>query len=513
MRKFALFLLPLFFLIAEDNLVKFRQGVKEFEAKNFEQALKTLGEFMEENPYEPEVKDAMFFVVKALFVEKKFSQTIARANITLERYPMHSKKIELRLLTAQALYRVNAHRQAEKILLELSKKKAAHEFSYTIEKTLAFIYYDAREYKRALFRFRNSLRVLPDSQTGDDDLLRIYTDAAKILLTDAAHTNETVRYLNRALAIAEKQEPKSVRSLKMLLRKVSLRHFDKLTGLGDNSISDIRVDGDDIYVATWGAGLYRYVRSQDRLEKIALPSSQVRGLYVDFDDIYVATFDGIFHISKKSGSVESLSDQKGELKLAQKIIKDDRYLYFSTLTRGLIQYDTIKKKIAVLEKDSWVGAKQVYALDADLDTLVVGTLEKGALIYNKKTQEVTQITAGENALRSANVKAVLLDGRYVYIGAHNDGVYVYDSVQKTLTRLAQEIPFPSSIVKRDKEIYIGTSGQGIFVLDRNTNAISRIRAIDGMASDEVHVLRVEDDFLWVGYLEKGIDILYRPMAD
>lgn len=70
-----------------------------------------------------------------------------------------------------------------------------------------------------------------------------------------------------------------------------------------------------------------------------------------------------------------------------------------------------------LGKDSWVGSNQVYALDADLEYIVVGTLDQGAVIYHKKTGEVQRITTGEGGLKSENVKAVLLDGRYVYIGA------------------------------------------------------------------------------------------------
>ncbi|HMV35810.1 MAG TPA: hypothetical protein PKD60_07960, partial [Turneriella sp.] len=219
---------------------------------------------------------------------------------------------------------------------------------------------------------------------------------------------------------------------------------------------------------------------------------------------------GIFRISKKTGTTESINDAKGTLRLGQKIIKDDRFIYCSTLSRGLIQYDSIKRGVITLGKDSWVKSDQVYAIDADLEYVAVGTLDQGALIHHKASGETIQITKGENDLRSENVKAVLLDGRYVYIAAHNDGVYAYDLQQKKLRRLEAEIPFPSALARRENEIFIGTSGQGVRVLDRNTGRLERITAVEGLSSNEVQILRVEGEFLWIGYLEHGIDVLYRP---
>ncbi|MCS6972342.1 MAG: hypothetical protein NZL89_04885, partial [Leptospiraceae bacterium] len=198
------------------------------------------------------------------------------------------------------------------------------------------------------------------------------------------------------------------------------------------------------------------------------------------------------------------------LQLAQKIIKDDRYIYCSTLSRGLVRYDTIKKTTVILGKDSWVKSEQVYALDADVDYIAVGTIDQGALIHHKASGETIQITAGEGGLQSENVKAVLLDGRFVHIAAHNDGVYTYDLQQRKLRKIETATPFPSALAKRDHEIFIGTSGQGIWVLDRNTGKVERLSSLEGLSSNDVHTIRIEGDFLWIGYLEQGIDVLYRP---
>lgn len=513
-RKISLLLLSFFALSATDNLVKYRKAVTEYEAHRYSRALQLFGEFMDENPFEPEVKKALFYVTNALALEGRCHEAIARANIALDRYPAHPDKHELRVIAGECLYRVNAHARAEKLLAETQKRTDSKALLYRIEKYRGFIGFDARAYARAAQHYRNALRVANETGiAGDTDAFRIYRDLGTILAADQAQTEAAVDYLSRAIRLGEAQKSPLVGNLRLLLRKISLRRIDKLNGLDDNSIADIRVDGDDVYIATWGGGLVRYTRSQDKLTKLPLPSPQLRGLYVDFEEIFAASFDGLYRLSKKTGKTESLADSNGELRLAQKTIKDDRYIYCSTLTRGLIQYDTIKRKVVTLGKDSWVASNQVYALDADLEYIAVGTLDQGALIHNKKTGETIQVTAGEGALKSENVKAVLLDGRYVYIGAHDDGVYVYDLQQRKLTRLNLELPFPSAFARRENEIFIGTSGQGIRVLDRNNNNVERITAVEGLSSNEVQILRVEGDFIWIGYLENGIDVLFKPAKE
>jgi ligand-binding sensor domain-containing protein len=500
-------LLPLF---AASKLEKYHAAVADYEARRYAEAMELFLEFIKENPYEPEVRKAWFYITNALAEQGKCHEAIAKANITLSRYPVHPDKSELLVISAECLYRVDAHARAEKTLSGLRRVEEMPMLAYRAERLRGMIAYDARGFARAEKHYRSALQYASRLGLEDATLLRINADLGRIYANDPLRTEDAVNYLSRAVALAEKFEPSQVRSLKTLLRRLSLRRIDKLNGLEDNSIADIRVDGDDVYIATWGGGLVRYTRSQDKLVKIQLPSAQLRGLYADFEEIYAATYDGIFRISKKTGKSEAIHDAQGTLRLAQKIIKDDRYIYCSTLSRGLIQYDTVRKSVKIFGKDSWVKSDQVYAIDADIEYLVVGTVDQGALIYHKASGETTQITKGENALQSENVKAVLLDGRYVYIAAHNDGVYVYDLQQKKLRRLEIKLPFPSALARRENEIFIGTSGQGVRVLDRNTGNLERITAVEGLSSNEVQILRVEGEFLWIGYLERGIDVLYRP---
>lgn len=511
--KKSVFVLAIFLLTpayAADQLEKYHKGVAAYEAGRHADAFGLFLEFVKENPYEAEVRKAWFYMTKSLAEQGKCHEALARANITLDRYPAHPDKADLVVTSAECLYKIDAHARAEKTLAALRRLEDTPLLAFRAERLRGLIAYDARAYARAQKHYLAAVNLAKKLKLENAALLRPCADLGKMYAEDPLRTEEAARYLKHAIALAEKYDSSQLRSLRTLLAKVSLRRLDKLHGLDDNSIADIRVDGDDVYIATWGAGLARYTRSQDKLTKLPLPSSQLRGLYVDFDEIFVASFDGLFRLSKKTGKIAAIEDNQGTLRLGQKIIKDDRYIYSSTLSRGLIRYDTIKKTTVTLGKDSWVKSDQVYAIDADIDYVAVGTLDQGALIHHKASGETLQITAREGELKSENVKAVLLDGRYVYIGAHNDGVYVFDLQQKKLRRLEVELPFPSAFARRENEIYIGTSGQGVRVLDRNTGRIERITAVEGLSSNEVQILRIEGDFLWIGYLENGIDILYRP---
>jgi len=513
LRNLLLLLATAGFLEAAADLRKYHEAVTRYEAREYDLAVKLFAEFVAENPYEPEVKKSWFYMANSLAEQGKCNEAVARANIALERYPAHPERHELRVITGECLYRLNAHARADKLLADTRKQTNIESLHYRIDMHRGFIAYDARSFAPATKHYKSALAIAAKFSFEDRNVYRVYRDLGTLLAGDALQTEAAVDYLTRAIQLAAKYKPADAGALRLTLRRISLRRIDKLNGLDDNSIADIRVDGDDVYIATWGAGLVRYTRSSDKLEKIRLPSPQLRGIYADFDELFITSFDGVYRYSKKTGTTEALSDEAGALKLGQKTIKDDRYVYFSTLNRGLIQYDTIKRKVVTLGKDSWVGSNQVYAIDADLDYIVVGTLDQGAAIYHKKTGEVQRITAGEGALKSENVKAVLLDGRYVYIGAHNDGVYVYDMQQKKLTQIKAELPFPSAFARRDHEIFIGTSGQGLRVLDRNTNRLDRMTAVEGLSSNEIQILRVEGDFLWIGYLENGIDVVYRPAKE
>jgi ligand-binding sensor domain-containing protein len=318
---------------------------------------------------------------------------------------------------------------------------------------------------------------------------------------ELAHT-----FLTQAIELGQPLTP----SLIFLLRRLTILHIGKENGLPDNSISDIVVDGDDVWISTWGGGLVRFARSAGIYSQIPLPTSQLRNLYVDFENVYISSFDGIFIFDKKSSRSFRLSRDEKVFNLAQKVVKDDRSIYFSTLSDGVVQYDIIKKSLVTLDEASFLGSRVVYSMDANHEYIAFGTVDRGAVIKDKKTGQIHYVNTENNKLHGDNVKSVLIDGRYVWIGVHKYGVYRYDIKTKLCKFFDWGLPYPSSFSLRGRKLWIGTSGNGIRIFDREKNSIEKLTVIEGLSSNEVHMIKIEGNYIWIGYLDSGIDILYKP---
>jgi ligand-binding sensor domain-containing protein len=149
-------------------------------------------------------------------------------------------------------------------------------------------------------------------------------------------------------------------------------------------------------------------------------------------------------------------------------------------------------------------------MDANHEYIAFGTVDRGAVIKDKKTGQIHYVNTENNKLHGDNVKSVLIDGRYVWIGVHKYGVYRYDIKTKLCKFFDWGLPYPSSFSLRGRKLWIGTSGNGIRIFDREKNSIEKLTVIEGLSSNEVHMIKIEGNYIWIGYLDSGIDILYKP---
>jgi tetratricopeptide (TPR) repeat protein len=491
-----------------DPLKDYTAGLAEYDKKEYEKAGELLKKFVKEQPYEFEVREAWFRLAEVSRMMKRYNEAIATYNIVLHRYPSGIRTKIIHLRSGEMHYKIGAHNRAENLLKEYLKtekdNKTMHRRAYTI---LAKLYDDNRRFSVAVEMYNKAL-LLPQEKEEAPFLTEaeIHSRTGTILLNELDKPDLAFDHIKKAIS---KGHQNSV-NLKALLRKITLRHLDTENGLPDDAVADIKTDGDDIWVATWGGGVVRFSRSFGNFKRIKLPSAQTRSIHIDHDAVYIATYDGIFVFDKKSERISNLTAEKSLGSLAQKVLKDDRHLYFTTLSKGVIKYDLIRKNTEMLASESFVKTAQVYSLDADLKHVVFGTLEKGVVLLNKESGQTEYINRQNGQLKRNNVKAVLLDGRYLWIGVHNDGVYRYDTELKTIKRFDWSIPFPSVITKREKEIWIGTSGQGIRIFNQETETLESLRSIEGLYSNEIHHIQVEGDYIWIGYLDNGIDVFYRP---
>ncbi|MDH4263244.1 MAG: tetratricopeptide repeat protein [Spirochaetia bacterium] len=509
---------------APNPTLKYYKAVKLFEHDRLNDAEKYFLEFIEEQPFEYEIRDAIFYLGEIQRKNGKYENAVSYYNKLDSRFPHSRHRTNLFYLYGECYFHLNLISRSSENFKEYLSKAGDPSLNpaYYINgnQYMAKISEIYRDWKSAIDYYQQALLVLDPymkKSVKDKKLFKIIKDqkrdiyyslgllyAEKFLNQELAHT-----YLTGAVELGQTM----TQPLSFLLRRLTILHIGKENGLPDDAISDLAVDGDDVWISTWGGGLIRFSRSSGKYTAIPLPSTQLRNLYVDFEYVYISSYDGIYIFDKKSSRSLHLAKNEKTFTLAQKVVKDDRVIYFSTLSDGVIEYDIIKKTITVLDENSYVGSRQVYSIDANHQYLAFGTLDKGAIIKDKTTGDIHYVNVENNKLAGNNIKSLMIDGRYVWIGVHKYGIYRYDIKTKDCKFYDWGIPYPSTFSMRGRMLWIGTSGNGIRIYDREKKTLEKLTVIEGLSSNEVHLLKMEGNYVWIGYLDQGIDVLYNPVND
>ncbi len=519
MKKLLLFIFSFSLLVmsvigasntSDDPLLLYRQGLDSFQKKKYLEAEQLFRQFIATEPFAYEIREAYYYLAETNRLQKKYTEAIVNYNILKHRYPNNNHMKEIPLKLGQCYFRTGNHVRAEYYFKEYEKVNDSLKAKFAANLYLGEIAEQNRARQDAAAYYRKALLLAEKDPTVANDSLQanLYYRLAKLSWIVSKDHASAFDALKRAFTKGLKRDAEAI----FLLREIMFTRFSQENGLPDDAIADIKIDGDDVYIATFGGGLVRYVRSADKFEKIPLPSPQIRSIHVDFDAIFISTFDGIFIHDKKSSLSRPLTGENQEIfQLAQKVIKDDRYLLFTTLTKGVIKYDLYKKTLEILDTNSFIGSSQVYAVAADHRFNAFGTLDHGVILYDKEKKQVIRLSRQNGMLQKDNIKALLLDGRFLWIGVHDSGIYRYDLENASIQFFNWQLPFPTVIAKREREIWIGTSGNGIRIYNRETGTLEKLRGIEGLKSNEIHSLEIDGDFIWIGYLDRGIDRLYRPL--
>ncbi len=519
-RLIPLALLFIFTSAVIDNTEKFRAGKKLFLKGEINEAETYFKEFLNEQPFEYEIRDALYYMGEIYRMRGDYNNAMSYYNRLNKRYPHSRYRLDLIYLYGECYYHMELISKAVVNLRDyLSSVHDPMEkpwYYINANYLLAKISAQARNWEGAAGYYHKALRILEiragakDSEIPDElakETLRdIYYSLGWIYAEKLQKPERAHFYLTKSLSFGQELDV----GMNFMLRRISIFHLGTENGLPDEAISDIQVDGDDVWISTWGGGLVRFSRSTDSFLSIPLPSNQLRDIYVDFETVYITSYDGIFVFNKKNNTIYPLKKEEIKFDLAQKVFKDDRVVYFSTLSNGVIKYDTIRKTVDILNDTSYIGSKQVYAIEADHRYLAFGTLDHGAIVYDKEKDETHYINVENGLLDGNNVKALLIDGRYLWLGVHKHGIYQYDLVRRKTRFFDWNLPYPSTLAKRGKKIWIGTSGNGLRIYDRESGELRQVTILEGLSSNEVHHLQMEGNYIWIGYLDKGIDILYHP---
>lgn len=139
----------------------------------------------------------------------------------------------------------------------------------------------------------------------------------------------------------------------------------------------------------------------------------------------------------------------------------------------------------------------VYALSADADDLMVGTL--GGISVMAKGNVLGNLTTANSGLKHNWISAVARAGNEWIVGTYGGGVVALDSsahVEQFETATARFEVNPNAMLVTERHVLVGTLGKGLYVLDRSSRRWHAV--VDGLPSDNVTALAAANGYVYVG---------------
>lgn len=283
----------------------------------------------------------------------------------------------------------------------------------------------------------------------------------------------------------------------------SMIHFNGKNGFTNNAVNAIFKDAENnIWLATDGTGLFRYVdrdyvifdESQGLNSKIVM--SLANGPAAD--EIWMGTYGGLFQY--QAGKIK-------EIKIPSKL-EDTRNINFLYNDR---------------QKNIWIGTvygglwcyngKEIVPMVADRHSIAYNAIledrkgriwvstNAGCYLLNKKTKQLEWASKQfGSALLETNEGEVLVGTQ--------DGVYAINPEAQTKVLNIPQLN-GSSILCMAKSgpqtLLFGTSDNGILIWDRQSGKTKTLNTEQGLASDHIYSLLLDQKgLLWVG-TGKGIN--------
>ncbi|MCX2454045.1 triple tyrosine motif-containing protein [Pedobacter sp. PLR] len=287
------------------------------------------------------------------------------------------------------------------------------------------------------------------------------------------------------------------------LTSSSLIHFNGKNGFTNNMVNAIFKDVENnIWLATDGTGLFRYVDRDYVLfdESQGLNSKTVMSLAdgPGNDEIWIGTYGGLFKY--QAGKIKEIPiPSKLEDTRNINFLYNDRQknIWIGTVYGGLWCYNG--KSIVPMALDRHSIAYN--AILEDTKGRIWVSTNAGCFLLNKKTKQLEPVSKQfGSALLETNEGEILVGTQ--------DGVYAINSPNQTRPLNLPQLS-GSSILCMAKSgpnsLLFGTSDNGILIWDRKTGKIKTLSTEQGLASDHIYSLLLDQQgVIWVG-TGKGIN--------
>ncbi|RCH54957.1 hypothetical protein DJ568_10815 [Mucilaginibacter hurinus] len=265
-------------------------------------------------------------------------------------------------------------------------------------------------------------------------------------------------------------------------------HFTAENGLSDNPVTYIYKDkSDNLWLATSGSGIFKYEGDA----------------YVTYNDINAINNPVIMGIARGKNNGIVLGTDIGLLKYSANEFKP-------VVKPGL-------ERVQNLFRDSkgnvWVGSRGAWRYDGETAELIKGTERHTVLNFAEDSNGVIWMATSMGCLYYKNNVIKALENNHIFISSllhlGNDSVLVGMQEGVTLIvnkQFVKDFKLPAvsnssifSMIKSRNAIIIGTDDKGLFVWDRKKNIVKNYTDRNGLKSNAVYSLAVDDnDVIWAG---------------
>jgi len=279
-----------------------------------------------------------------------------------------------------------------------------------------------------------------------------------------------------------------------LKKPCSFQHFTTQEGLSSEMVYAIAVQGDEVWLGTYGGGVTLW----NRAKKTSLVFT-TKGEPKEKDD----------GVAIKWKNHPAYND-------VWVILPDQDRIWFGTYFYGFggggISYYKAGRKNPWRPFNTNQGrAKKVVSLAANQDRLFVGS-ERGLSVLDKKTEKWMTFFSAKEGLAGNFVNSLLLDGDFLWIGT-NAGINRMNLKDYSLKSFGSKEGLPDveikSLVRVKDRIWAGTPHGALFIYDPAKDSWSPLETVDPLKNEGLNSIHFLKDFVWI-CRDKGVSVHHPP---
>ena len=303
------------------------------------------------------------------------------------------------------------------------------------------------------------------------------------------------------------------------------------------NFSTIAVDANNqIWVGTFGSGLWKKQRNGDFFEKVSVVGTDGKPLPEDLyvlslwkdsnQNLWIGSYgSGLYKFDLEAGTLQNFSVEKHNPRNIHyndilSIYEDyTGTLWFGTDGAGASYHDKFLDKFNYFTNyltPENINIDVVRSITTDQDENIwIGTSGKGLTAYNRKTKlwKTYFSQEGDFGLSDERIMSLFEDDLGdIWIGTQDGGLNILSKDGKITKYLKHpKTPFPGLTIwkiHRDTKnrFWLGTRKMGFFLFDKNKGVLSSFSAAQGnFPSDNIRVIiDADEDTLWIGTDDQGV---------